>query len=217
MEKFWIGFTAYMVLSLFLVAFAFGGPIAAHLGYADVAKGLYTAGAPLCHQWVYRSYCIFSTGSAWLLEECIPHSHNGTVTVRTMFTPASHAWDGIFSYSTSQLGRNRGEMVERDGMVGYKLVVCSRDTAIYLGMVFAGIAFLYIRRHIRETPSLWLLLIGLMPMGIDGTGQLLGLWESTNTIRSLTGFVAGAFVGFYLISLLSDIIAKYDSRREIRK
>ncbi|MEM3364617.1 MAG: DUF2085 domain-containing protein [Candidatus Micrarchaeia archaeon] len=214
MDKFLLSFTLYMSFSLLLLAFTLGGPIAAHLGYSDVARGLYIAGEPLCHQWIYRSFCIFNASGTWSVGECIPHDYNGTAIVRTVFTPASHAWDGVFSYSVSQIGRNRAEMVQRDGMIGYKFVVCSRDTALYIGMVFAGLAFLYIRRLIPETPSLLFLFVGLIPMGLDGTAQLLGMWESTNLIRGLTGFIAGAFIGFYLVSLLSDILQKHNLRRK---
>lgn len=215
-ERLWAAFFIYMLFSLLLVAFAIGGPIAALIGWEEAASGLYMAGEPLCHQWVYRSYCIFDTGKGWVVDDCIPHN-DSAVTVATRFTYSSRAWDGVFKYSTAQIGRNRAEMVERDGMVGYKLVVCARDTAIYIGMAVAGIAFLFLRRHIKETPSLWLLLIGITPMVIDGTGQLFGYWESTNAIRGLTGLLAGLFIGFYLISLLADIITASERREKSKQ
>ena len=208
MDGWKIGFGIYMIFSLLLVAFTVSGPVAALMGWNDAASGFYRAGEPLCHQWVYRSYCIFDTGKGWMVDDCIPANYNGTIIETTKFTPASHSWDGVFKYSTVQIGRNRAEMVERDGMVGYKMVACARDTAIYVGMLFAGFAFLYLRRFIKETPTLWFLLIGLIPMGIDGTAQLFGFWESSNPMRFATGFLAGAFIGFYLVSLLSDVLTR---------
>jgi len=213
MENSWAAFALYMFFSILLFAFTLGGPIAALLGLDDVASGIYNAGKPFCHQWIYRSYCIFNATNGWIVEDCIPADYNGTAIVHTKYTLASHAWDGVFAYSIAQVGRNRAEVVERDGMTGYKFVVCSRDSAMYFGMVFAGFAFLYLRRRIKETPSLLFLILGMIPMGIDGTGQLFGLWESTNMMRAITGFIAGAVIGFYLLSLLTEIMVKVDRRK----
>jgi len=39
------------------------------------------------------------------------------------------------------------------------------------------------------------MLFGLVPIAVDGLGQLFGLWESTNLIRVLTGLPAGFVCG----------------------
>ena len=43
------------------------------------------------------------------------------------------------------------------------------------------------------------LIVFLLPMAVDGGTQFLGLRESTNVLRALTGFSAGLIVPFYVI------------------
>ena len=54
-----------------------------------------------------------------------------------------------------------------------------------------------------------LLIIAIIPIGVDGVGQLFGLWESTNIIRVITGlligFVCGMGIGF-VIDESTDLI-----------
>ena len=45
-------------------------------------------------------------------------------------------------------------------------------------------------------------------MGLDGVGQLLGLWESTNLMRFITGFIAGIGIGYFLYAIFVDISKK---------
>lgn len=76
-------------------------------------------------------------------------------------------------------------------LLGLQLPVCARCTGIYLGG-FAGSFFVR-----PQAPSPWILIVALLPMGIDGITQL---WyrESTNWIRFVTGFIAGTAVILYL-------------------
>ena len=52
--------------------------------------------------------------------------------------------------------------------------------------------------------------IGLVPMGIDGFTQLLTSYESTNTMRIITGVPAG-FVGGWLFSAMFSACLLYTS------
>ncbi len=198
-------FIIYMFFSLVFFIIVVGAPVSALLGWDDVASGLYNAAVPFCHQWDYRSWCIFNASTGWIVEDCIPHNYSGVVMQETKFTVASHYWDGPFTYSRSQAGRNRAEHIIRDSMDGYKMAMCARDTAMYFGLVFAGILFLFVHNYVRRAPPIIYFFISIIPLGIDGTGQLLNLWESTNLIRGITGFIVGAVIGFYIIVLLTEI------------
>ena len=58
--------------------------------------------------------------------------------------------------------------------------------------------------------------IGLVPMGIDGFTQLLTSYESTNTMRIITGVPAG-FVGGWLFSaMFSARPHEFDSSEDVR-
>lgn len=54
-------------------------------------------------------------------------------------------------------------------------------------------------------------LIGYVPLAVDGMGQLVGLWHSTNLTRLLTGTLAGIAFGFILgitIDIVCAILAR---------
>ena len=71
---------------------------------------------------------------------------------------------------------------------------CTRDVGIFAGLM---IGFTYaLGRRIELT--LPLILLSLVPIGIDGTVQLLTDYESTNTKRVITGLIAGCATGIAL-------------------
>jgi uncharacterized membrane protein len=76
-------------------------------------------------------------------------------------------------------------------LLGLHLPVCARCTGIY-GGGFAGSFFVK-----SQTPSPWILVAALLPLGIDGVTQLV-FRESTNWIRFITGCIAGFAVIFYV-------------------
>jgi len=64
---------------------------------------------------------------------------------------------------------------------------CARDLGLFLGLAagFGLASFVLIRIH----PAL--VLVGLVPMAVDGGIQLVTEYESNNPLRLATGFVAG--------------------------
>jgi len=95
---------------------------------------------------------------------------------------------------------------------GLYFPVCARDTGIYLGLVGTVliIALLYLRRPQRPGglppwPVAALALLLFAPMAYDGVTSYLHLRETTNTIRFLTGFGAGAAVGIFVACALTSL------------
>jgi len=88
---------------------------------------------------------------------------------------------------------------------------CSRCTAIWTGLAI-GLGFMVLYRIELNEKFLILILIGLLPIGIDGLGQLFGFWESTNIIRLITGLLIG-FVCGVAIGLIIDEIRDFKERR----
>jgi len=88
----------------------------------------------------------------------------------------------------------------------YQLPVCSRDIAIYAAMLIGGLVmpFLYDVR-IRKTPSIWILVLAAVPVAIDGGTQLIGVRESTNILRIITGAIIGFVIPFFLVPLVNDL------------
>ena len=79
---------------------------------------------------------------------------------------------------------------------GFQLPVCARDTGIYLGFALGLLALRLIHRDERPTelprwPVLALMAAFIAAMGFDGATSYLGLRESTNDLRLVTGMLTG--------------------------
>ncbi|RLI85976.1 MAG: DUF2085 domain-containing protein [Candidatus Altiarchaeales archaeon] len=92
-------------------------------------------------------------------------------------------------------------------LFGYKLAVCARCTAIYFGFLITSLIYpLFKRIDNKETPGKWLLILSLIPMGLDGGIQLVTSYESTNQIRAITGGIFGIILPLYIIPVYNTII-----------
>ena len=81
---------------------------------------------------------------------------------------------------------------------------CSRCTAIWLGLAIGLGLMVFYRIQLNEK-FLFAIIIGLMPIGIDGVGQLFGFWESANIIRFITGLLAGVVCGVAIGLIINEI------------
>jgi uncharacterized membrane protein len=89
---------------------------------------------------------------------------------------------------------------------GNQMPFCTRCTAIWLGFA-VGLGFMVFYKIQLNEKFLFLILIGIVPIGIDGVGQLLQLWESTNIIRLITGLFAGIVCGIAIALIIYEIIS----------
>ena len=80
---------------------------------------------------------------------------------------------------------------------------CARDTGIFLGLVMG---FMYASRK-KIMLTLPLVIAALLPIGLDGTIQLLTDYESTNPKRLITGLIAGVATGI-AIKIIADSLDK---------
>jgi uncharacterized membrane protein len=155
-----------------------------------LAKSLYGGFSFTCHQKISRSLCLFE-GTGLSIGDCTPQ--NGT------FVPN----DGVILSEV------------RNGVTGFKFPVCARDIGIYLAMLLGALAYpLFFKLGEKKMLPASILIAALIPIGIDGTVQLLsdvGLnllgfpYESTNLIRLLTGGLAGFVASFYIIPILNQM------------
>ena len=89
-------------------------------------------------------------------------------------------------------------------ILGNQMPFCSRCTAIWLGLAI-GLGFMVFYKIQLNEKFILAMLIGVLPIGIDGVGQLLGFWESTNVIRIATGLLIGTLCGIALGIILDEI------------
>jgi uncharacterized membrane protein len=89
---------------------------------------------------------------------------------------------------------------------GHQMAVCSRCFAVYSSFLTVGLAFgawrSLIKKRWEEIP-LWSLGILILPMALDGVTQLVGLRESTQVLRTITGTLVGAGMGLFVYPFLS--------------
>ncbi|MCX8163486.1 MAG: DUF2085 domain-containing protein [Candidatus Micrarchaeota archaeon] len=174
----WIGFWIFFIAIFFLNFFLFLTPILKIFEFHHLADGLYFGFSFTCHQLNSRSLCIFNNS----IEDCTSNSSN-------------------LEYTKTQI-------VLKENKIGYKFPVCARDLALYFSLLVGTICWGFINRKnlsaITQPPFIFLV-FALLPLGIDGSAQFLGLWESSNLIRLLTGFLAGFVCAFYAIPIFNFI------------
>jgi len=91
--------------------------------------------------------------------------------------------------------------------LGYKTAICQRDLAIYGAVLAAGLLYALVRRQVRQIP-LWLFLLFLIPIGVDGVTQLVGLRESNWELRTLTGALFGAAAVWFAYPYVDDAMGE---------
>ena len=95
------------------------------------------------------------------------------------------------------------------GFRGRLLPLCSRCMGFWgaLPLFFAVGLFLPHLPGVEPLKLAALYILSLIPLGVDGFTQYMGWRESTNTIRFLTGLIAGSVGGIILAYLVRNIIS----------
>jgi uncharacterized membrane protein len=174
-----------MYAALFALLLAFNSLIfyAAYLESKGDPAGtfLHAAFAPTCHQLISRSQCVFVSKA-----------------------------DGSYSFGdceqSDKLSYSRASTIDYADKTGYKLPVCSRDTAIYLAMLLGLLALPFLQKMgSEEWPNKWLLVAACIPIAIDGGTQLFGFRESSNLLRAITGAIVGFALPFYILPIMNSL------------
>lgn len=198
-----------------LVAIYIGLPLLAPVlmnnGLTGPARLIYTLYSPLCHQMASRSYFLFGEQVAY------PRAIAGTsLTPIEAYLPSlpefadasadPSDWTAFLFAARRFVGNDQ---------LGYKMALCQRDMSIYTAVLLGGLLYGLLRRRwtIRPLPFWAFLLVGVLPVALDGFSQLfsqyiiallpagssltdlLPLRESTPFLRTVTG----ALFGFTLV------------------
>ncbi len=99
---------------------------------------------------------------------------------------------------------------------GNEMPFCVRCTAIWFGIVI-GLGFIIFYKINLDEKFIILIFLGLFPIGIDGFGQLFGLWESNNLIRLITGVLTGFICGIAIGIIIDEINNIFIKRKKNKK
>jgi len=97
----------------------------------------------------------------------------------------------------------------------YKFPVCARDLPLYLAAWLGGIAVYFTKwKDSRTPPNPLYFVLALIPIALDGGTQFIGLRESTNDLRAITGAIAGFAFSFYFIPMLNALLIKEEKPKK---
>lgn len=88
-------------------------------------------------------------------------------------------------------------------LFGVAMPVCARCTGIYAGLLIGLLGFWFLR-VVSERAMRVATFVAVTPLAIDGLTQLAGLRESTNSLRIITGVVAGLAFGLWILSAVEE-------------
>lgn len=177
----------YLALFNFFVIFylglAFLAPVMMKVGWTVPAGWIYRAYGMMCHQLSFRSWFLFGEQFSY------PRS-----TIRGLNELSYGQATGLAEDDLWTAREYRGAP-----QVGYKIALCERDVAIYMGILIFGLFYGGVGRKLKAIPWYVWIVIGLIPIGVDGLSQLLSqppinllpYRESTPLLRTITGFLFG--------------------------
>jgi len=189
----------FNVLLAVYVGLPFLAPVFQKAGLVTPAKVIYTIYSPLCHQFAFRSYFLFGEQAIY------PREMAGIEGLTTYEQIAPDPLEDI-NYARKFTG---------DEKTGYKVALCERDIAIYGSMLLFGIIFALTGRRLKKVHWLIVGIVGIVPIGLDGFSQIPGildrafaagflLRESTPLIRTITGFLFGFLIAWYIFPLFEE-------------
>jgi uncharacterized membrane protein len=199
------------IFILFYLGVPFLAPVLMKVGAEPPARMIYKVYSMTCHQLAYRSWFLFGEQAVY------PREVAGV--------------KGLIPYEQISGSQEIDLLAARtfigNELVGYKVALCERDVAIYGGILIFGLVFSLTGRKMKSLPWYLWLLIGIVPIAVDGLSQLMSqpplsffpLRESTPFLRTLTGFLFGfttAWFGYPLVEESMKEIRQYQSTKKAR-
>lgn len=205
-------------------------PVLMQAGLTTPARGIYTIYSPFCHQLASRSFFLFGEQIAYPRElagsDLTPiEAYMPSVPEFAEASADPSQWETFLLPAREFVGNEQ---------MGYKMALCERDMGIYLAVFVTGLLYAVFRRRIDIRPMpFWLfLLIGLLPIALDGFSQLFSqffvglnlealsrlipLRESSPLVRTVTGVLFGFSLVWLVYPRLDEqmgVIAEDQARK----
>jgi uncharacterized membrane protein len=203
----WLAHHYLAVLNVFIflyVGIPFLAPVFEKVGAVTPATWIYRAYGVVCHQLTFRSWFLFGE--------------------QTIYPRTAAGVEGVIPYGEAT-GFDESDIWAARSFIGneqlgFKIALCERDVAIYLGILLFGLGFALSRSFLPSLPWYLWILLGIFPIGLDGFSQLLSqpplnllpYRESTPELRLITGFLFGfltAWFGYPMVELSMNETKEY--------
>jgi len=210
----WISRNYLWVLNLVIflyVGLPFLAPVLMKAGIPQPANAIYLVYSPFCHELGFRSWFLFGE------QPYYPREAAGIKGVITFEEATKIASNDLLS-ARNFVGNET---------LGYKVALCQRDVALYLGLLIFSLIFAFTGRRIKPLPFWAWLLFGIFPIALDGFSQLfsqvgipgfeilLPYRESTPILRTFTGFLFGFMTAWFGIPYIEESMR--ESRAQLVK
>lgn len=189
-----------IILILVYLTGAFLAPIFQFSGFQRPADLLYRFYSSTCHQFAFRSWFLYGKQPFYALERAGIQNFD--------------TYEQISGKSPKDLDTARH--FTGNTKSGYKVALCQRDVAIFSGLIFAALGFSIWKRKWQPIPVFMSIVIGVLPIFIDGISQLggnafalftfLSPRESYPVMRTLTGLLFGITTGLYLFPKMENLL-----------
>jgi uncharacterized membrane protein len=201
------------LIVLLYLGLPFLAPVMMAAGLKTPAQVIYKVYSATCHQFAFRSWFLFGEQAAYPRE-------------------VAHV-AGLVPYSKATGLSDEDQFAAREFLgnstVGYKVALCQRDVAIYGGIFVFGVVFSLTGRRLKSLPWYLWIIIGMLPIAMDGISQLISqpplnvlvpstllpYRESTPFMRTLTGFLFGFTTAWFGYPLVEETMV--DTRRYLQE
>jgi uncharacterized membrane protein/glutaredoxin len=205
-DRFSYWFSQHYMLLLNVLVFLYVGlpflaPALMEANLTAPAKVIYAVYSPLCHQLSFRSVFLFGE------QPFYPRAMAGVNGLQT--------YEDIIGQQDINIMDAR--RFTGNPVVGYKTALCERDLGIYGAILLFGVIFSISKRRIKAIPWYLWVVIGVLPIAIDGLSQLPGMvtanlpaWipmrESTPALRFITGGLFGFMTAWFLYPMIEEMM-----------
>ena len=154
----------------------------------------------------YRTQAI----RVWMMTASVVLVWVGAIVVAPLLVPsgASTSIYSFFSYICHQIPDRSLHIA------GHQMAVCSRCFGVYLGLLI-GIVVYPLWRGVDENEPIsrvWLF-ASLIPITVDWSLTIFGIWENTHLTRFVTGFILGFACATFIVPAVVDIRRNLSRKR----
>jgi len=113
----------------------------------------------------------------------------------------------FFSFICHQIPERSFHVLE------HQFAVCSRCFGVYLGLLAGLVAYPLIRGidDIEPLPRIWLF-ASMVPIAVDWSLGVFGIWENNHASRFTTGLILGFACAVYIMPALVEIVRNFSRK-----